>query len=125
MCLGCGGRGEGEVAIGHLDRTFGDVSFADDVTFTEEGELGAGLGLLDLIDRDGEGSGHVAIEDDVSCGDAFELAGKAVAVGEDEDIGRRGGWFRGRGGCLGVGERGKGEEGEEEQGEWSVHGKVL
>ena len=59
------------------------------------------------------GSGHVAVEDDVAGGDAFELAGELVAVGEDQDIGWRSRAWRELARGLSKGERDSGEKGEE------------
>jgi hypothetical protein len=63
-----------------------------------------------------EGAGHVAGEDDVAGGDALELAGEAIAVGEDQVVRRPGcGWpgWSGRG--LSMDKQGEGEAGERQR----------
>ena len=104
---------EGKVSPRDLDRAFGHVRFARDGSLAEQGELGARLQLLDLIDRNGDGSGHIALEHDISAGHTVELARQLVTVGKDQDIRWRSWgrfcWSSCRG--LRVGKRRKDEKG--------------
>ena len=103
--------GEGKFLVRDHDGAFGHVRFVVDNAFTEEGKLGAGLEFLDFVDGDGDGPGHVALEDDVAAGHAVELAGELVTIGKDQDV-RWGSWsgWSGRWG-LRVGKRHKDEKG--------------
>jgi hypothetical protein len=79
-----------DVAGGDLGCAFGGGGLLRDLhaLFQERelGWVGAGAELLDLIEGDGKGAGHVAGEGDVATGGALELAGELVSVGEDEDV---------------------------------------
>jgi len=87
------------------------------VAFAQQGKLRARLELLDLVDGDGERPGHIAVEDYVSICHTYELAGEAIAVGEDEDVGGLGGGFDSgfdSGGGLSEDKRGRGKKEEQE-----------